>query len=241
MAFDDPSLFINRELSMLAFQRRVLDEARDLGLPLYERLKFIGIAASNMDEFFMVRLSGIKQQIVGGVLEKSADGLLPQEQLLAISEQAHAFVAEQYRVWNELQPDLADKGGVRILSGMDLTPEQLAVAREYFAGTVFPALTPLAVDPGHPFPHLRNKSLNVAVFLKRKETGAAPKRKKGKKQAVMQSDNNIDISVAVVQMPGVLPRLVPLATDKGRAYLPLDSRQRLPTRASFRLGKTRRL
>src|SRR4051812_36561182 len=161
MPFEDPSLFINRELSMLAFQRRVLEEAEDKSIPPYERLKFLSIVASNLDEFFMVRVAGVKQQLQGGVVEKSADGKLPQEQLMAIAAQAQVLVAEIYRVYNQLLLDLAEKTQARVLAPTELLPEQAQQAKEYFANTVFPALTPLAVDPGHPFPHLRNKSLNV--------------------------------------------------------------------------------
>ncbi len=219
MAFEDPSLFINRELSMLAFQRRVLEEAEDKSLPVYERLKFLTIIASNLDEFFMVRVAGVKQQLQGGLLEKSNDGKLPQEQLFRIAEQAQSLVAEQYRVYREIMKDAAEKAGGRVLSGPDLSPEQLTHAREYFASTVFPALTPLAVDPGHPFPHLRNKSLNVALFLRRKEA----KQRRSRKQATQPpTDIGTEISVAVVQMPTVLPRLVKLPSREGNAYLPLE-------------------
>jgi polyphosphate kinase len=222
MPYDDPQLFINRELSMLAFQRRVLEEAEDKSLPLYERLKFLCIMASNLDEFFMVRVAGVKQQLQGGVLDKSADGKLPQEQLLAIASTAQQLVAEQYRVYNELLIDLAGKAGVRMLSGIELSTEQQQAAKDYFASTVFPALTPLAVDPGHPFPHLRNKSLNVALFLRRKEA----KVRRSKKQQQQPIDpTGGEISLAVVQMPSVLPRLVklpPTPGKEGNAYLPLE-------------------
>src|SRR5262249_56526039 len=117
--------------------------------------------------FFMVRVAGLKQQIGVGVAEKPADGMLPKEQLAAIRERARAMVAEQYRVWREeILPQLQAKG-VAVLSRDQLSPEQLTAARQYFSSSVFPALTPLAVDPGHPFPHLRNKSLNIAVLLRR--------------------------------------------------------------------------
>jgi polyphosphate kinase len=241
MPFEDPSLYINRELSMLAFQRRVLEEAEDKSLPVYERLKFLAILASNLDEFFMVRVAGVKQQLQGGVLEKSLDGKVPQEQLLQIAEKAQQLVAEQYRVYNELLLDLAEKAQTRILSGMELNAEQQAGAREYFGSTVFPALTPLAVDPGHPFPHLRNKSLNVALFLRRKEAKVRPARKGGKKAAPVsppptvtttgsmplgaaQEPAPLEISLAVVQMPTVLPRLVKLPSTgtQAGAHLPLE-------------------
>jgi polyphosphate kinase len=197
----DARLFLNRELQWLAFNDRVLEEARDPSLPLFERLKFLGIVASNLDEFFMVRVAGLKQQVAGDVAETAADGMLPAEQLAAISDRCHAMVAGLYRVWNEeISPGLAAHG-IHVLWRTDWNAEQHAAAREHFTRSVFPALTPLAVDPGHPFPHLRNKSLNLAVILaassaRRRDVEAYP--------------------LAVVQVPGVMPRLVPLPAPPGQ-------------------------
>src|SRR5262252_7808212 len=112
----DAKVYINRELSWLAFNERVLDEARDSALPLYERLKFLGIVSSNLDEFFMVRVAGLKQQVSGGVAETPADGMLPVEQLNAIRERARSMVAEQYRLWREEIGPLLLKNGVTLLS-----------------------------------------------------------------------------------------------------------------------------
>ncbi|WNG52932.1 polyphosphate kinase 1 [Archangium minus] len=203
--FNDPQLFINREQSWLAFNERVLDDARDRELPLYERLKFFAIASSNLDEFFMVRVAGLKQQLASGVAETAADGMLPAEQLSAISERVHKLVDAASLLWvEELHPRLT-AAGISILTRDKLTAEQKAAARTYFTTSVFLALTPLAVDPGHPFPHLRNKSLNVAVLLRRE----GPKRRR----------NVRGTSLAVVQVPSVLRRLVPVPTDKGSAFL----------------------
>ncbi len=205
MEFNDPQLFINRELSWLAFNERVLDDARSRELPLYERLKFFAIASSNLDEFFMVRVAGLKQQLASGVAEPAADGLLPAEQLSAISERVHALVDSASRLWvEELHPGLL-AAGVSVLTRDKLTAEQKAAARTYFTTSVFPALTPLAVDPGHPFPHLRNKSLNVAVLLRRE----GPRRRR----------NVHGTSLAVVQVPSVLSRLVPMPSEKGLSFL----------------------
>ena len=202
---NDPQLFINRELSWLAFNERVLADACDPELPLYERLKFFAIASSNLDEFFMVRVAGLQQQLANGVAETAADGMLPAEQLAAISERVHRLVDEASRLWvEELRPGLAG-AGVSILRRDKLTAEQKAAARMYFTTFVFPALTPLAVDPGHPFPHLRNKSLNVAVLLRRE----GPKRRR----------NGAGTSLAVVQVPGLLRRLVPLPAERGLAFI----------------------
>ncbi|KFE62766.1 Polyphosphate kinase [Hyalangium minutum] len=210
MDLNDPQLFINRELSWLAFNARVLADVKDVSLPIYERLKFFAITTSNLDEFFMVRVAGLKQQLASGVAETAADGMLPADQLAAISDRVHAMVDDVYRVWREeLLPKLASHG-VAVLTRDKLTAEQKAAAKTYFTSSVFPALTPLAVDPGHPFPHLRNKSLNVAVLLRRE----GPKRKR----------NVRETSLAVVQVPSVLSRLVSLPPLQGTmlAVLPLE-------------------
>jgi polyphosphate kinase len=219
-AFDDPSLFINRELSMLAFQRRVLEEAEDATIPLYERLKFLGIVSSNLDEFFMVRVAGVKQQFVGNVVERSADGKTPQEQLLQIAEAAKLLVGDSDRVYAELKVALRERAGVQLLGFGELNPEQQQFARDWFNANVFPALTPLAVDPGHPFPHLRNKSLNVCLFLRRRTAVEKPRRGKAKKTIAETAADNM--SLAVVQVPSVLSRLVKLPSSTGTAWLALE-------------------
>src|SRR5450432_2016945 len=184
-------LFINRELSWLEFDGRVLDEARDASVPLLERLKFLSIVASNLDEFFMIRVAGLKQQLSGNVAETPADGLTPAEQLAAISARAHAMVAEQYRVWREEVGPGLERAGVRVARASQLQPEQKAHLSGYFSREVWPVLTPLAVDPGHPFPMLGNRSLNLAILLQR------DKEKVARRQTV----------VAVVQVPSVLKRI----------------------------------
>jgi polyphosphate kinase len=194
-------LFINRELSWLGFNERVLEEARDPTVPLAERLKFSAIVASNLDEFFMVRVAGLKQQLSGNVAETPPDGLTAAEQLTAISTRAHAMVALLYDTWrDDVEPEL-EHAGVRMLSPAQLTPEQKSHLSGYFTREVWPVLTPLAVDPGHPFPMLRNRSINLAVFMHREKD-------KGARREAM---------VAVVQVPSVLPRMteVPLPAGEG--------------------------
>ena len=204
----DKHLFLNRELSWLAFNERVLSEARNSSLPLHERVKFLAIVSGNLDEFFMVRVAGIKQQLQGGVADLPADGMLPIEQLSAISERAHRMVDEQYRVWTREVLPLLGANGLSVLHRDQLTPEQKTAAKTWFQSNVFPALTPLAVDPGHPFPHLRNKSLNLAVVVRR--SGQRRRKELG------------ESSLAVVQVPSVLPRLVPLPQTTGSAFLLLE-------------------
>ena len=203
---NDPAaakLFINRELSWLGFNERVLEEARDPSVPLAERHKFVAIVASNLDEFFMVRVAGLKQQLSGNVAETPPDGLTAAEQLAAISARAHAMATDLYSAWrNDIEPGLT-RVGIRRVAPADLTPEQKAHLSAFFAREVWPVLTPLAVDPGHPFPMLRNRSLNLAVFMHRE------KDKTGRRETV----------VAVVQVPSVLPRItevpLPPATSDG--------------------------
>ncbi len=219
MKFDDPSLFINRELSMVAFQRRVLEEAQDPTNPLYERVKFTGIVASNLDEFFMVRVAGVKQQLLGHLHERSHDGKTPQEQLTQLAEASQMLVADLDATFTELTQALSERAAVHLLSPSELSLEQQAAARDFFMQQVFPVLTPLAIDPGHPFPQLRNKSLNVCLFLRR--AASSEKRRRGRGKA-RNEPLDTNISLALVQVPQVMPRLVRLPSTTGVAWLPLD-------------------
>jgi len=207
--FDNRELFINRELSWLRFNQRVLGEVHDATLPIYERLKFLTIVTSNLDEFFMVRVAGLKQQLALGVVDTPADDTLPVDQLAAISAEGHAMVGEVYRAWQDEILAGLSAIGVQIVQPDAMTAEQRAAGRAHYSSVVFPALTPLAVDPGHPFPHLRSKSLNIAVTV-RKQGG---RRRSGLNGAAL----------AVVQVPSVLGRLVPLPSPTGRAYVFLET------------------
>ena len=206
-SLDDASLYINRELSWLEFNQRVVDEACDPSVPLLERLKFLCITASNLDEFFMVRVAGLKQQLSSGMVETGPDGLLPAEALARVSLRAQRMVAEQYRLWHkELQPRLS-QAGISFLSVGELDPEQQRYIYAHFNAQVYPALTPLAVDPGHPFPHVRNKTLNLAILLAR--SGPSPLGQ--------------EASFAVMQVPSVLGRLVEVPVARARrAYVFLE-------------------
>jgi polyphosphate kinase len=166
IALTDPSLYINRELSLLAFQRRVLEEAEDAGNPLLERVKFLSIVGSNLDEFFMIRVAGLMRQVEAGMVELAADGTLPSEQLEAIrAEVANILGAAHKCLRRELMPAL-EKAGIKIRECRQLSPAQRERAEKYFSETVFPILTPLAFDPGRPFPHISNLSLNLAVLIR---------------------------------------------------------------------------
>ena len=187
---DDPQLFINRELSLLDFQRRVLEEAQDERNPLLERLMFLSFVGSNVDEFFMVRVAGLKRQVEKGVSDPGPDGLSSSEQLRAIRASVIRLNRAAHECWSkELVPALG-QAGIRILNYADLSEEQRAIADSYFQETVFPTLTPLAFDPGRPFPHISNLSLNLAVLLRGGEG---------------------DEHFARLKIPDTLPQLVPVS------------------------------
>ena len=193
-----PEHFINRELSWLEFNQRVLDEALDPKNPLLERLKFFCIVSSNLDEFFEVRVAGLKQQMESEVVERSVDGLTATETVRAINRRIREMVEQQYECWRkELRPSLA-KQGIRFLNVSDLGKADLEWIEKFYRAEVRPVLTPLAIDPAHPFPQLLNKLLNMIVQLEM-TTAGQPLR-----------------HLAVVQVPRVLPRLVKLPRDDGR-------------------------
>jgi polyphosphate kinase len=163
---NDPKLYINRELSMLRFNDRVLEEALDESHPLLERLKFLAIFSSNLDEFFMIRVSGLRRQLEASAHSIPPDGMLPSEQLAMIRKRLVPQLREQYECWqNDLLPKL-DKQGIKIQDYSQLKRKQRKILRNYFKKEIYPALTPLAFDPGHPFPHISNLSMNLAVVVR---------------------------------------------------------------------------
>lgn len=194
--------FLNRELSWLEFNQRVLDEALDARNPLLERVKFFCIVNSNLDEFFEVRVAGVKQQIESEVVERSIDGLTATETFRAMTKRIRQMVEQQYACWREdLLPGLA-KNGIRLLQMNELSAADVEWVESYYRTQVRPVLTPLAIDPAHPFPQLLNKSLNMIVQLEMPHT-----------EQVLRH-------LAVVQVPRVLPRLVALPRENGgRDYI----------------------
>ncbi len=189
-----PQYYLNRELSMLEFQRRVLGEAQDATNPILERVKFVAIIGSNLDEFFMVRVGGLKMQIAAGVTKAPPDGLTPAQQLAAIRKAAHKLMGEsRVLLQNELMPGLRDEG-VNVLDFEELNEKHKANVQKYFDDVLFPVLTPLAFDPGHPFPHISNLSLNLAVVIR---------------------DEKGHEHFSRVKVPSSLPRLMPLKRSSG--------------------------
>ncbi len=204
---DQPELFVNREMSWLDFNQRVLEEALDDTNPLLERLKFLSIVSSNLDEFFEIRVAGLQRQVETGSQKTEADGLRPAQILGEIQQRVTRMVQSQYRCYNrEIVPGLAAHG-VDLLTVEDLDEQGKAWCAKYFKEQVFPVLTPLAIDPSHPFPQLLNKSLNLAVLLDAPRSGPA-------QGALFENWNPSQAGrLGVVQVPRVLPRLVELPTE----------------------------
>jgi polyphosphate kinase len=211
----NPALYINRELSWLEFNRRVLAQASDPTHPLLERVKFLAISATNLDEFFMVRVATLLKKFRAGIDDLSIDGLSTDDELEVIRGRTGQQMAEQTRVWmEELRPQLAAEG-IRFLDAADYTPAIDAWLTEYFEAQVFPVLTPLAFDPGHPFPFISNLSMNLAVRVR----------------------HGGRIKFARVKVPGMLPRLVPLPAGliatPGTTFVFLEDVIRRNVRALF--------
>ena len=194
--------YLNRELSWLSFNDRVLEEATDPNNPLLEKLKFVAITSSNLDEFFMIRVAGLRHQKENGVIRKDIAGMTPEQQLQHISESAQHLVAKQYMYLKKILNAL-ELEGLYFVKPRDLTKGQLEWLRDYFEREIFPVVTPMAVDSSHPFPFLASKSLNLAMLLEKIErTG--------------DDDNDIDVKTAIVPVPSVLSRIIALPEDKGR-------------------------
>jgi polyphosphate kinase len=189
----DPKLFINRELSLLEFQRRVLEEAQDERNPLLERVKFLAIVGSNLDEFFMVRVAGLKKQVDAGVVDLPPDGMTPAEQLAAVRKNAMLIMKECRECYRKLLP-LLEKSGIHIINYEGLSERQKGPLQAYFKDVIYPVLTPLGFDPGHPFPHISNLSLNLAVLIR---------------------DQESQERFARIKVPGTFPRLVPIKRSSG--------------------------
>lgn len=195
-SLDDSSLVLNREASWLAFNRRVLEEAENPRNPLLERVKFLAITARNLDEFFEIRVGGLIQRIEDGQTEPGPDGRTPQQEAQLVAQLTHEFMRDQYRCWNhELRPELA-REGIRVVGMKELTPEQRAFVADYCDRELDPLLTPVTVDPSHPFPRVINKALCQALLLRRRRRASTT-------------------YMGVVTVPRVLPRLIKLPRRNG--------------------------
>ena len=198
---DDESLYLNRELSWIEFNKRVLEEAEDTTHPLLERLKFLAIFSTNLDEFFMIRVAGLQEQIYSGVTELSSDGMTPLEQMKEIRSRLIPLYKRQADVWRSTIVPALQREGIHIHKYDDLSTEERIDLERDFVDNIMPVLTPLALDPGHPFPRLLNRSLTIAFRL------------------IDEQDDEDDIKIAVVQLPSALPRLIKLARTGGHHYV----------------------
>lgn len=206
----NPEYFENRELSWLKFEVRCLNEARDKSIPLLERLKFVSITSSNLDEFFMVRVASLRDMVHAGYKKPDIAGMTASEQLKAINHDTRELVELQYSTYNRSLLPLLHNRGIYIIDAFeDLTEEQAEYADRYFDENVYPVLTPMAVDASRPFPLIRNKTLNIVALLEKKADtkGLVKKDKSSKKDKAVYE-------YATVQVPSVLPRLVPVPSAK---------------------------
>lgn len=193
--------YLNRELSWLQFNKRVLQEAVDDSNPLLEKLKFLAITSSNLDEFFMIRVAGLKHQTENNVTRRDIASMTPAEQIESISETCQQLVARQYVYLKDIL-SMLQKEGLSFVKPEEMTGEQMKWLESYFEREIFPVVTPMAVDSSHPFPFLASKSLNIAMLLERNE-----------RDSLVDEENDIDIKTAIVPVPSVLPRIIRLPDD----------------------------
>ncbi len=202
--FKDPAYYTNRELSWLRFDHRVLAEARDKSIPLFERLKFLSITASNLDEFFMIRVASLKDMVNAGYEKRDISGMTPSEQLRELNTAIHELVDLQYSTFNRSLLPLLEKNGLSIVRRHEqLSDREAAYVDGYFEENVYPVLTPMAVDSSRPFPLIRNKSLNIGAMVRKK-------------------NGEDDLEFAMVQVPGVLSRVVTLPCEEGTRVILLE-------------------
>ena len=204
LKYGEPENYVNRELSWLEFNYRILGEARDKTTPLFERLKFLSITASNLDEFFMVRVASLKDMVHANYTKRDIAGMTAQEQLDAIDGKTHELVENQYRTYNRMLLPLLKQHGLRVVTEHEkLTKEEAVYVDRYFEESVYPVLTPMAVDSSRPFPLIHNKSLNIAALVRKKKGDG-------------------ELEFAMVCVPGGLPRVVELPCQEGKSIIYLE-------------------
>lgn len=204
--FTSTEYYYNREMSWVSFNKRVLSEARDKTIPLFERMKFLSITASNLDEFFMIRVASLKDMVNAGYKKKDISGLTPSQQLKQLYAETHELVNQQYSTYNRSLLPLMRSHKLNIIERHeDLTKEQAVYVDRYFEDHVYPVLTPMAVDSSRPFPLIRNKTLNIGALLQKHDLGGKSGRHSKSKQD--------EFEFATVQVPSVLPRIIEIPTN----------------------------
>lgn len=228
--YSKPEYFYNRELSWISFNYRVLEEAQDKDIPLLDRLKFLSITASNLDEFFMIRVASLKDMVQVNYTKKDIAGMTPEKQLEEINKKTHQLVKDQYLTYNKLLlPNLEAEHIYIIDHHENLTKKQVDYVDNYFRSEVYPVLTPMAVDSSRPFPLIRNKSLNIGALLQTKQHDKSDEGKEHFRELYMphsrkKKKQNIDIDFATVQVPSMLPRFVeiPSENDGDKTFILLE-------------------
>ncbi len=206
-SFEKKEYYVNRELSWIKFDERVLSEAKDKSIPLFERLKFLSITASNLDEFFMVRVASLKDQVHAGYEKSDISGLTPKQQLAEIGVQTQKLVQQQYQILNRSLFPAMEKIGLHMITEHEaLTPMQQEYVDRYFEDSVYPVLTPMAMDSSRPFPLIRNKTLNIGALILKGSNASNDGKKKNKEK------NHLEF--ATVQVPSVLPRVIEIPSGK---------------------------
>ena len=220
--YKKPEYFRNRELSWISFDERVLNEARDKSIPLFERLKFISITSSNLDEFYMVRVASLKDQVHANYTKKDLSGMDAKEQLTEISKRTHELVQLQYNTYNRSAVPSLEHVGLTIISEHEkLTKEQAEYVDSYFEENIYPVLTPMAMDSARPFPLIRNKTLNIGALVQKKEDSLLSRAEDKKEKKGKEKEKEKELEFATVQVPSVLPRFILLPQDEktGQRYV----------------------
>ena len=220
--YKKPEYFRNRELSWISFDERVLNEARDKSIPLFERLKFISITSSNLDEFYMVRVASLKDQVHANYTKKDLSGMDAKEQLTGISKRTHELVQLQYNTYNRSAVPSLEHVGLTIISEHEkLTKEQAEYVDSYFEENIYPVLTPMAMDSARPFPLIRNKTLNIGALVQKKEDSLLSRAEDKKEKKGKEKEKEKELEFATVQVPSVLPRFILLPQDEktGQRYV----------------------
>ena len=220
--YKKPEYFRNRELSWVSFDERVLNEARDKSIPLFERLKFISITSSNLDEFYMVRVASLKDQVHANYTKKDLSGMDAKEQLAGISKRTHELVQLQYNTYNRSAVPSLEHVGLTIISEHEkLTKEQAEYVDSYFEENIYPVLTPMAMDSARPFPLIRNKTLNIGALVQKKEDSLLSRAEDKKEKKGKEKEKEKELEFATVQVPSVLPRFILLPQDEktGQRYV----------------------